>query len=150
MNLAKHPMLKNLPIGDQTFVELIKPEVLYVDKTEYIYKLVRPGRGRYFFSRPRRFGKSTSCSTLDAVFRGDKALFKDLWIGSRDYEFVVRPVVRFDFSQISHSTPEKLEFGLLSAVQAQARKHGIILEEKGLSETFAELITKLGQTKAPV
>ena len=45
------------PIGVQSFSEIISKQLLYVDKTEYIYRLV--DRGKYYFlSRPRRFGKS--------------------------------------------------------------------------------------------
>ena len=44
-------MLKKLPIGESTFSELINPKTLYVDKTEYLYNLIKPGRGRYFFAR---------------------------------------------------------------------------------------------------
>ena len=67
--------LSKLPIGEQTFSKLIRPNTLYVDKTQYLYDLINPGRGRYFFSRPRRFGKSLTCSTLDSNFGGHKELF---------------------------------------------------------------------------
>ena len=33
---------------------------------------------RYFLSRPRRFGKSLTLSTLDAMFQGKAELFKGL------------------------------------------------------------------------
>lgn len=142
--------MKKLPIGDQTFIELIKPDTVYVDKTEYIYNLVKPRRGRYFFSRPRRFGKSLTCSTLDTIFSGNKELFKDLWIYQSDYEWEARPVVRFDFSQISHGTVEELTKGLHSALNFNAEKHGIKLTEQTLKEKFAQLITMLGRAKGQV
>jgi len=142
--------MKKLPIGESTFSELIKPNVLYVDKTEYIYNLIKPGRGRYFFSRPRRFGKSLTCSTLKAIFSGDRELFKNLWIGRSDYHFKNYPIISFDFSQISYKTPEVLERGLHETVDDHARRYSIDLEKQGLSEKFAELILKLGQTHGPV
>ncbi len=142
--------MKKLPIGEQTFSELIKPGTLYVDKTEHIYHLIKQGRGRYFFSRPRRFGKSLTCSTFDAIFSGHKELFKDLWIGQSDYKWEARPVVFFDFSQISHETPEQLAKGLHSALNANAKKYGIDLKEQDLKEKFAELIKTLGETKDSV
>lgn len=71
--------MKKLPIGVSTFDNIITSDLLYVDKTEVIYELIK-GKDpkRYFFSRPRRFGKSLTCSTLHAIFSGRKELFKDL------------------------------------------------------------------------
>ncbi|MFA5880473.1 MAG: AAA family ATPase, partial [Candidatus Margulisiibacteriota bacterium] len=52
-------MLKKLPIGIQTFENLIKGDCLYIDKTKYIHELVKDvlignSSARYFLSRPRR------------------------------------------------------------------------------------------------
>ncbi|MFC2324109.1 MAG: ATP-binding protein [Bacteroides sp.] len=69
---------KNLPIGVQSFQNLRENNYLYVDKTKYIAELLN---GKvYFLSRPRRFGKSLFLSTLSAYFRGQKELFKGLYI----------------------------------------------------------------------
>ncbi|MFQ5633058.1 MAG: AAA family ATPase, partial [bacterium] len=57
---------KKLPIGIQSFETMIEKNYVYVDKTAYIYKLVDEGMF-YFFSRPRRFGKSLTVSTLAAL-----------------------------------------------------------------------------------
>jgi len=142
--------MKKLPIGDSSFKELLASGAMYIDKTGEIYKLLQP-RTRYFFSRPRRFGKSLTCSTLDAIFSGDKELFKDLWIGREsNYKFEKHQVIRFDFSRISHQTPEILEKSLHSALNATAKKHEIPLSEEQLSEKFAELITLLAEKHGPV
>ncbi|MBN2652991.1 MAG: AAA family ATPase, partial [Spirochaetales bacterium] len=67
-------MKTKYPFGIQTFDEIIQRNYLYVDKTPYIYKMV--SEGKYFFlSRPRRFGKSLTLSTIDAIFSGKKQLF---------------------------------------------------------------------------
>ena len=47
---------------------------VYVDKTRYIYDLVRLSTP-HFLSRPRRFGKSLLLSTFEAYFFGKKELF---------------------------------------------------------------------------
>ncbi|WP_457551463.1 AAA family ATPase, partial [Desulfobacula sp.] len=63
--------MKKLPIGIQTFADLVDPteNYVYVDKTEELLSLV--SSGKYFFlSRPRRFGKSVMLSTLYALFSG--------------------------------------------------------------------------------
>ncbi|MBN2535099.1 MAG: AAA family ATPase [Spirochaetales bacterium] len=49
---------KILPLGVQSFEEFKAENLLYVDKTRLIYNLVKPPKGLYFLSRPRRFGKT--------------------------------------------------------------------------------------------
>jgi Predicted AAA-ATPase. len=143
--------MKQLPIGISTFESIITTDTVYVDKTEIIYQLIKGNTPkRYFFSRPRRFGKSLTCSTLDAIFSGRKELFKDLWIERSDYEWKKRPVIIFDFSQIDHETSEKLIEGLHSTLDAHAEKYGIVLKEKLLKTKFAELIKILGQKNGSV
>ena len=44
------------PIGMQSFRKIREDGYVYVDKTEYIHRLVTDGK-YYFLSRPRRFGK---------------------------------------------------------------------------------------------
>ncbi|MCX8084258.1 MAG: AAA family ATPase [Calditerrivibrio sp.] len=51
-------------------------------------------------SRPHRFGKSLLVSTLEQVFKGNKDLFKGLWIYESDYDWGFYPVLKIDFSQI--------------------------------------------------
>jgi len=143
--------MKSLPIGVSTLQSIIKGDALYVDKTEIIYQLIKGEHSkRYFFSRPRRFGKSLTCSTLASIFSGNKELFEHLWIGQSDYAWETRPVLFFDFSQISHKTPEALIDGLYSAVDTHAKQYGIVLTQKRLKERFAELIKTLGQTMGSV
>ena len=68
--------MKDITNSVYSFDDLIQGNFLYVDKTEYIWQLIRPAKGMYFLSRPRRFGKSLAVSTLKAVFEGRKELFK--------------------------------------------------------------------------
>lgn len=71
--------LKLYPLGIQTFEQICKEDKLYVDKTEYIYRMSHTS-GKYFFlSRPRRFGKSLLVSTMQSYFEGKKELFKGLF-----------------------------------------------------------------------
>jgi hypothetical protein len=91
--------MKKLPIGIQTFAKLIHNNCVYVDKTHLIYNLISQG-SCYFFSRPRRFGKSLLVSTLDAIFSGKKELFKGLAIESLPYEWKEHPVISISFADI--------------------------------------------------
>ncbi|MDR3223665.1 MAG: AAA family ATPase, partial [Methanobrevibacter sp.] len=72
-------MLRKLPIGRQDFRLIRENNYLYVDKTKYIYELIESG-DIYFLSRPRRFGKSLLLSTIAELFKGNRELFKGLYI----------------------------------------------------------------------
>jgi len=49
--------IRKLPVGIQDFEYLRTENFLYVDKTQYVYRLAHYGKP-YFLGRPRRFGKS--------------------------------------------------------------------------------------------
>ena len=71
--------LQKLPVGIQTFSNIIDENYLYIDKTALIYRLLRSGK-YLFLSRPRRSGKSLTLSTIASIYRGERALFAGLWI----------------------------------------------------------------------
>ena len=72
--------MKKLPVSIQTFEKIRKADLIYVDKTKFIYDLVNT-ETYYFLARPRRFGKSLLLTTLKAYFQGKKELFEGLYIG---------------------------------------------------------------------
>jgi len=94
--------LPKLPLGLQSFPEIIEKGYLYVDKTATIHRLVTGGK-LYFLSRPRRFGKSVLLSTLEALFQGRRELFEGLTIGDR-WDLQPHPVIRFDFLGVDSHT----------------------------------------------
>ena len=79
--------MKDLTSSLYKFEDLINGNYLYVDKTEFIWSLVKPYKGIYFMARPRRFGKSLTLSTLKAVFQGRKDLFQGLAIYDKPYDW---------------------------------------------------------------
>jgi hypothetical protein len=92
-------MAQKLPLGLQDFREIISGGYKYIDKTRYIYEMCSTGK-YYFMSRPRRFGKSMTVSTLYELYSGSRELFKGLWIEDRwDWE-KRNPVLRFNFTGI--------------------------------------------------
>ena len=99
--------LKRLPVGIQTFSEVIDLDCLYIDKTEYIWNMIHLSK-YIFLSRPRRFGKSLLVSTLQAYFEGRKDLFKGLFIETVEKEWTEYPVLRFDMSTAKHCDKEEL------------------------------------------
>ena len=109
--------MKGIATDNASFEFFRKNDVLYVDKTEFIYKLLCAWPRRFFFiSRPRRFGKSLFCNTLESLFKGNKELFKGLYIYDK-YDFKPYPVLRFDFSGMPMITLD----GFLSSFRNQIR-----------------------------
>ena len=109
--------VKGITTSSASFELFIREDMLYVDKTSYIYKIVKnPARNFYFISRPRRFGKSLFCNTLESLFKGDKELFKGLYIYDK-CDFAPYPVLHFDFSGIPMLTLD----GFLSSFRNQIR-----------------------------
>ena len=98
-------MLKKLPIGEQNFEEIRKNNRVYVDKTKQILQMIEDGR-YYFLSRPRRFGKSLTISTLEAMFQGKVELFNGLyaedWVKEQAQN--PNPVITLDMSCLGDYT----------------------------------------------
>lgn len=90
--------MKEITSSIYNFETMRQEGYLYVDKTEYIWKLVHPAGKTYFLSRPRRFGKSLTVSTLKAFFEGKKELFQGLAIYDKPYDWKSYPVIHLDFS----------------------------------------------------
>ncbi len=110
---------KLYPIGIQTFEEVRKLDNLYIDKTEYIYRMTHTD-GKYFFlSRPRRFGKSLLVSTFQSYFEGKKELFEGLAIEKLEKEWNTYPVLHFDLSKGKHMEKELLNRYLMDIIEKQ-------------------------------
>lgn len=83
------------PIGIQTFPVMINEGYTYIDKTEFIGKMMINKSKFIFLSRPRRFGKSFLLSTLHPYFEGKRNLFKGLKLDSMDVVRTLSPVPHF-------------------------------------------------------
>ena len=143
--------MQELPIGIQSFERLRENNYLYVDKTERLLDLISHGE-RYFLSRPRRFGKSLTLSTLYAMFSGKVDLFRGLaaekWVEKQSKS--PSPVLRFDMSAVETSSIDKLELTLKESIERTALFSGIELHAKSLTGKFAELIMQFYQAKGTV
>src|SRR5579862_2773503 len=121
-------MLRRLPVDISTFSELRKSGYVYVDKTEYAYKMITGGR-RFFLSRPRRFGKSLLVSTLKEILTAqNKQLFDDLWINKSDYHWQEYGVINLDFSTFAVSNVISLEDALRDELFIIAKDYKIDLD----------------------
>ena len=136
--------MKGITTDNASFEFFRKNDVLYVDKTEFIYKLLCAWPRRFFFvSRPRRFGKSLFCNTLESLFKGKKELFKGLYIYDK-YDFKPYPVLHFDFNNMDADSIEDFIKGLKGKILLQAEKVGIDIDSSyGPTMMFEMLIEKL-------
>ena len=143
--------MKDLTSGIYCFEDLIQGNFLYVDKTEYIWQLIRPAKGLYFLSRPRRFGKSLTLSTLKAVFEGKKELFKGLAIYDRPYDWKPYPVIHLDMANCDIHTEDDLRDYLVRMMERLAKHHKVEvkIQRNLLSSSFSDLIEAVAK-KSPV
>ena len=139
---------RKLPIGVQSFKDLREKGFLYVDKTAYLFRLANSSKV-YFLSRPRRFGKSLFLSTLAAYFRGQKELFKGLYVEKAEEEQAAQenrtpwqayPVLYLDFNTGQYELSGALDETLRYFLDTEEPKYN--LQQTGLSHAkrFTSLI----------
>ena len=121
--------MKKLPIGIQTFSELVDPAEnnIYVDKTEAVNTLVTSGK-YYFLSRPRRFGKSVLLSTLYELFSANKPLFKGLFIEDKWNWETRYPVIKISFGSGDFRTEEDFDAALHDNLRSNQRRLNLDIE----------------------
>lgn len=138
--------MKKLPIGIQDFRRLRTSNLLYVDKTKHLLELIENG-DRYFLSRPRRFGKSLTLSTLDAMFSGQFHLFSGLfaenWV--RKQSQYPSPVLRFDMSRLrNYENAQELNEAIILGLEDFAFMNDFQLKhEKYCNGTLLQVIYHL-------
>ena len=135
--------MKELTSSIYSFEILRREGYLYIDKTEFIWKLISSVGESYFLSRPRRFGKSLTLSTLKAVFEGKKELFNGLAIYDKPYDWKPYPVIHLDMNGRDFSTLEKMEDRFRQILLEQAEINGVDLPETSSDTMFHSLIKTL-------
>ena len=134
--------LKRCPIGIQTFEKIIVGNYLYVDKTEYVYRMAHGASNYCFLSRPRRFGKSLLTSTLHSYFAGKRELFKGLAIEKLETEWTKYPVLHFDMSLAKHVDKDTLESMLDVQLFEHEKIYGIPERAVTLNDRMKTLIMR--------
>ncbi len=140
--------MKQLPIGIQSFSEIITKGYLYVDKTQYIADLLRSGK-YFFFSRPRRFGKSLLLSTIKEVYEGNKTLFKALWIENQWDWSQVHPIIHIGFSSLNYQARPLGEV-LGEELDRIAASYQLQLLQAEVKDKFRELLGKLSASHGQI
>ena len=139
MTIMETKQLKRLPVGIQTFSNIIEADMLYIDKTEYILKMLSLSK-YIFLSRPRRFGKSLLISTLQAYFEGKKELFKNTYIYNVEKEWTEYPVLRISMASGKHMEKEQLERYLGMRLAEYEERYGITQPATDNNDRFTALI----------
>ena len=116
-----------------SFIDFTLENFIYVDKTEYIPKLVK--LKRVFISRPRRFGKSLTLDTIATLFEtGVEPYFKGTWIYDKWTE-PTYPVLRLNFLNFDKNSLEKFNNKLNSKITEFAElNHVTTYKEKEEAE----------------
>ena len=133
---------KDLPMGVGDFEEIRTGDYYYVDKTHHIKELVispisgKKKSGKYFLSRPRRFGKSMIVSTIQYLFEGKKELFEGLSIYN-NWDFSENnhhPVIRINFDDNRNDTQNKIDENIVLQLESIEQDYGIESEETELTK----------------
>ena len=130
------------PIGIQTFSKIREGNYLYVDKTEYVYRMTHSASSYMFLSRPRRFGKSLLTSTLHSYFSGRKDLFHGLAMEKLEKEWTEYPVLHFDMSTAKHADSEQLLQELNLKLYGYEQIYGRLDEEVNPNQRLMGLIKR--------
>ena len=139
--------MRVLPLGVDEFPEMRSdPRSLYVDKTQLISdlctRLLRQ-QPQIFLSRPRRFGKTLLVSTLEALFQGQRDLFRGTWIGQEghwDWKAHQYPVLRLNMAVRTARTPERLEKALVQRFSHAAYRLHLNIDDMPEADIFLERI----------
>ena len=130
------------PIGIQTFSKIREGNYLYIDKTEYVYRMTHSASSYMFLSRPRRFGKSLLTSTLHSYFSGRKDLFHGLAMEKLEKEWTEYPVLHFDMSTAKHADSEQLLQELNLKLYGYEQIYGRLDEEVNPNQRLMGLIKR--------
>ena len=109
-----------------TFSELRGHGFVYVDKTDVLYEMASGESGKQFFiARPRRFGKSLAVSTLKALFKGRRDLFKGLAIESK-WDWTKKwPVLHLDMGSVQARSVDEFRELLADHLIDRAKEFGV-------------------------
>lgn len=136
--------LPKLPLGLSDFANIRESgaNYLYVDKTRLVADMLNSGK-YLFLSRPRRFGKSLLCSTIQYLYQGRRDLFQGLAIEPLWDWTHINPVVHFSLAQIGSTSPEKLDTNLRKLIRDEAGKFKLDLDEDDAPMAMVLLLRKI-------
>jgi len=140
--------LQKLPIGIQDFRKIRENDFLYLDKTPYIFKMATQA-GAYFLSRPRRFGKSLTISTLQELYSGSRDLFQGLWIEDKWDWNKQHPVIRLSLKDVNFEQLG-LEKALFDRIEEMSLHMSVPVTRQNARDQLREIIQVLGRERKAV
>ena len=134
------------PIGIQTFERIIEDKLLYVDKTDLVWKLAHAATFT-FMSRPRRFGKSLLTTTLKSYFEGRRDLFEGLKIMELEQEWKQYPVIHLDMSVCKgQESAQMLQNAIRFQLLRYASQYGVSTDNVTPGQIFNSIIMSAAST----
>ena len=142
---ARGGTMKKINTGSSDFSDLRKENVIYVDKTAYIHRLISDEENKVLFiARPRRFGKSLTISALKYLFSGRRDLFCGLAIDKSDWKWRTHPVIHFRFNELRTESVAMFEEDFVAYVKKQLVMAGHAYDDAvPYSLNFANAIEQL-------
>lgn len=139
--------MKKITVNVRSFEDIItKGDYIYVDKTKYVYELVRNDLQNYYFiSRPRRYGKSLMCATLHSLFEGKRKLFKGLYIANTDYSFETYPVLHLNFANFNTTKYDAFLNDFQIAIIDEAKRNGLTVSKDEPSTMLNDVLKEAGK-----
>ncbi len=134
--------MQELPVSLDNFSLLRRKNRLYVDKSQRLAELA-DRHDWVFLARPRRFGKSLTVSTLEAMFSGRMELFHGLgaeaWVAKRSESPL--PVLRLNLGRLpSLGTVQELNDALVLELLRLAGTHGVQLPKATNASTMLNTV----------
>ena len=144
--------MKQVDTCGLSFADLRRKDKYYVDKTLLVKDILGSNdSGVYLFTRPRRFGKTTNLSMLDAFFNEQykgNTWFDGLEISKYpEYEKYKNsfPVIHLDLRPSKKDTYERFIGGMISAVANAFEPHRYLLESEDLRKPVRDLFSMLDE-----
>lgn len=134
-------MARVIGIGQQDFADIIKEDLFYIDKTNFIKEWWESKDSVTLITRPRRFGKTLTMSMLDKFFsvkyKEDSYLFQDLKIwNEKEYREIqgTWPVINLSFANVKEPTYEMAKRRICQILTDIYNKNQYLLESGLLTE----------------
>ena len=137
--------MQDLVTSQAHFKSIIESNSLYIDKTEFVYKIASSKEKFFLLNRPRRFGKSLFVNTLKSFYQEEKELFTGLDINNQDWQWEEYPVIHLDYCAVVAESTESLDKSMGYALESVAREYDLQLETDTAPRMLKNLILKLYQ-----
>ncbi|MDO5399080.1 MAG: AAA family ATPase, partial [bacterium] len=149
---------KRLPIGYEDFKRIIDEDLYYVDKSMFIYELIKNRGSNNLITRPRRFGKTLNFSMLryffDITEKDNAYLFDDLKISEYYSEIGeyrnAYPVITLSLKCAKTGDYDTAIYYLRQEIQGQFEKYSAAWNNDQVSTSLRQEIGQIMNINAGV